>query len=401
MKIAVVSPGILPVPAVEGGAVEELTTKILSGMDSDSNIIYDLYTIPSSNYSNVTNQGRKVYFINPNFFDIFISKIYNFLNKVMNKKNRLKPDAICVARKIRNVKYDYILIENNMDYFISIFLFTLNKNNLLFHLHNDLDDYSKSRNKSDFILKKCYRYIVVSKFLKDRILEKNKKYEAKVSILWNAINPEKYFFSNVYKNNIRKRYNILDTDIVLLYIGRIFPDKGVLELCKAYKIVREKYSNVKLVIVGDTTFGTEEEKKYFNKIKENLIAGVYLVGRVATTECTYYYSASDIVIIPTLCEEAFGLVALESMCASKMIIATKSGGMANILDESYSIMLDKNVKRRSFIENLANAIIKCIEDPVKREYMRKLAKKEAISNKNYNEKYYYNNFLEILGVNDD
>jgi L-serine dehydratase len=50
----------------------------------------------------------------------------------------------------------------------------------------------------------------------------------------------------------------------------------------------------------------------------------------------------DCVVIPTICEEAFGVTGIEAMANSRKIIATKSGGMVEFLNEDNSYLIDKD-----------------------------------------------------------
>ena len=63
--------------------------------------------------------------------------------------------------------------------------------------------------------------------------------------------------------------------------------------------------------------------------------------------------------IPSLCNEAFCLVALESLCYRKACIATNAGALSEVLDDKCAIMLDLG---DNYITNLAKGIIRLYED---------------------------------------
>ena len=97
------------------------------------------------------------------------------------------------------------------------------------------------------------------------------------------------------------------------YIGRIAPEKGietVLESCKEL--------NLKLLIAGD---GRPE---YVLKLKE-LNSEADFMGRMPSD---VFYDLVDIVVIPSIWSEPFGIVVIESLAANKIVIISDSGSLA-------------------------------------------------------------------------
>ncbi|WP_183063366.1 glycosyltransferase, partial [Salmonella enterica] len=72
---------------------------------------------------------------------------------------------------------------------------------------------------------------------------------AAVSIVPNGFCAETY--KRNPQDNLRQQLNIAEDATVLLYAGRISPDKGILLLLQAFKQLRTLRSNIKLVVVGD------------------------------------------------------------------------------------------------------------------------------------------------------
>ena len=105
-----------------------------------------------------------------------------------------------------------------------------------------------------------------------------------------------------------------------------------------------------------------------------------------------YFNLADVVVIPTICEEAFGLVAVEAMKCSKAIITTNSGGLIEIVDESCAIIIDKN----DIINNLENAMIKVVNNKENIELMGMNSFK-LVENK-YTQEEYYDRILKVLNI---
>ncbi|MEM1583004.1 MAG: glycosyltransferase family 4 protein, partial [Candidatus Bathyarchaeia archaeon] len=84
---------------------------------------------------------------------------------------------------------------------------------------------------------------------------------------------------------------------------------------------------------------------------------VIFTGRIPQDEVPYYYSMSDIVVVPSL-QEAFGLVVSEAMACGKPVIGTNVGGIPDQIIDGYNGFL---VKPRS-PEDIAEKIIWLLEN---------------------------------------
>ena len=77
-----------------------------------------------------------------------------------------------------------------------------------------------------------------------------------------------------------------------------------------------------------------------------------------------FLDALDVLVVPSQWEEPFGLVAIEGMARSLPVVATKSGGLVEIIDDrATGLLVSKDP------ESLGLAISALIEDPASRERM--------------------------------
>lgn len=394
-KIAIISPGLLPVPAVKGGAVEVLTTNIIDGLEREGKIDYDVYTVPDDKIDNARYTHGTIIAVNISCFDKIVAKLGNAICKLVRKKWRFRPYHIGLLRKIGLKRYKYVLVENNMELYFVIHCFTRNKNNLVFHLHNDIDNYSKSPERCKFICETAQCIMVVSEYLRQRVLQVQK--DAKVYVLPNAIDTECFKYNESKRKELRTKYGVDDSAILIMYSGRIDPMKGVLELAKAFVELERKNINCVLMIVGQGWFGQERVDDYTRTVQETFknSKNVILTGFISPEEIPAYVSMSDIVVIPSICQEAFGLVAIEAMSGGRCIVATKSGGLKEILDDECAIMIPND---DGLTENIYVALDEVINNP---EYRKKLgiqAYKKVKKHKEYDAKYYYENYKALVGI---
>lgn len=112
---------------------------------------------------------------------------------------------------------------------------------------------------------------------------------------------------------------------VVLFVGRVVVVKGVRELLSAAKITQK---GIFYAIAG----GGDLDRKVrdFSKKYDNTI----FLGRVENKKLPLYYSAADLVIIPSTHEEGFGRVILEALSCGTPVIGANRGAIPEALDES-------------------------------------------------------------------
>jgi D-inositol-3-phosphate glycosyltransferase len=127
---------------------------------------------------------------------------------------------------------------------------------------------------------------------------------------------------------------------MILFVGRIEPLKGVATLIQAVACLRLK--NLKepvhlAVIGGDPEAGADdisEEMSRLQKLCDDLTVGkmVVFLGKRGQDTLPYYYSAAEVVVMPSY-YESFGMVALEAMACGTPVIASQVGGLAFLVQD--------------------------------------------------------------------
>ena len=128
-----------------------------------------------------------------------------------------------------------------------------------------------------------------------------------------------------------KNYIGSTDDKIVLYVGRIHPVKGIEWLIRAFKEVTLEREKLMLMIVGGQ-YGHDSKNNYLiylNKLtyELNLQNHIDFAGPKNQTALSYYYSASDVCVIPSL-YESFGMVTLESMACGTPVVASNTGGLS-------------------------------------------------------------------------
>ena len=129
---------------------------------------------------------------------------------------------------------------------------------------------------------------------------------------------------------------------LLLFVGRIEPLKGIDTLIRALAMVRESGALEKqcyslAIIGGDPDAPAEQMTTEMARLRAlcvelHLEDLVLFLGKRAQETLPYYYSAADILIMPSH-YESFGMVALEAMSCGTPVIASQVGGLAFLVQD--------------------------------------------------------------------
>ena len=109
--------------------------------------------------------------------------------------------------------------------------------------------------------------------------------------------------------------------------------------------------NGKLLIVGAPS--NRNEEIYLEKIKEIANSNVKYWGYADHNKLNELYCAADCVVVPSICQEAAPLIALEASVCRRRLIATNIGGIPEYIDKN-GLLVNYDEK---FVENFAKELI--------------------------------------------
>lgn len=146
-------------------------------------------------------------------------------------------------------------------------------------------------------------------------------------------------------------------------ISRIETNKGHDFLLHAFDIVRNKIANIDLVIGGGSPNPKEREVELYQKMKDfiderGMNGRVCLIGYVPDDLMPVYYQQSEMFVLPSLFEP-FGMTAQEAMACGKAVIASKFGGIRNVIEHGENGLLVDPSNTSEF----ADAMIWLLENP--------------------------------------
>lgn len=122
--------------------------------------------------------------------------------------------------------------------------------------------------------------------------------------------------------------------VVFTLVGRINRWKGHSVFLDAAEQLVAELEEVRFLVVGDSFLGQEELTEALDR---RIASSDVLRGRMVrlphTTEIGSIYSVTDVVVVPSIVPESFGLVAAEAMAAGLPIIASRIGALSEVVKE--------------------------------------------------------------------
>lgn len=368
MKIAILTSGILPVPAVQGGAVENLIDFYL-----EYNDIHNLHDITiysckhpaTKKHPSLKSKTNHYYYIDTNSIWAKIrKKIY--LKRVGGEEfyhYSIEYFIEQVIKHLRKQSYDLIVIENRPAFSLKIKKVTNTK--IVYHIHNE--KLPNNTLLSDTICQSASLIINVSDYITNYI-KQNSFAQTKCITVHNGIDLNAFSKDNGIIMT-RKSVGLNDNDFVLVFSGRITQEKGISELLEAMLLLK-RHRNIKLLIIGSSFYGNSDNNTLFiNQLKyksEPIKDNILFTGYIPYQQIPSYLSISDIAIVPSIWDDPFPTTILEAQAMGLPIITTRRGGIPEEVTKENAILLETN---EHFVDNLASAILELFNNQKKREQM--------------------------------
>ena len=117
----------------------------------------------------------------------------------------------------------------------------------------------------------------------------------------------------------RSEFGFQPDDILLIYVGRLWPEKNLPRLIKAFEIICRDWDRARLLVVGD---GPDRGKLESLVTQMGLNSKVFFTGVIPFHELPPYYKAGDIFVTPSS-TETFGLTVVEAMASGLPVVGIK------------------------------------------------------------------------------
>lgn len=395
-KIAFVVGSNLPVPAIKGGAIETLLTAFIEQNEKYSKYDITVFCGYDSDAMKCANKYKNCKIIgirSTNLLKQLLTASYRLIRKVVPKELPFKTYYMQVVNDhLKKEVFDCIICEST--YVDAAQIQKKSGERIIYHVHAD---YLRNTTPCiNDIYNNVDLFLGVSDFISCNLCELSEKVASNkvlVHTLRNAIEVDYYQASREVRNKIRddtRRELGIGKDKVIIYCSRLSPEKGCYELIDAVSEI----NGVTLLIVGGDSFSSNRQTEYVVKLKNKAKkskARIIFTGYVAHKDIRKYLFASDVAVIPSVCNEAAPLTLLEFRASGLPTIASRVGGIPEYAAKNtYLVSFDEK-----FVDNLRNSIIRAVSELDKYNFNDNL-----IESFNY-EKYYFNFCNEINNLCED
>jgi len=190
----------------------------------------------------------------------------------------------------------------------------------------------------------------------------------KIWMIPNGVDPEVYRPSEI-DQTLREKYADPSEKIVL-YVGRLVPEKGVNVLLGAIPRILAAHQNTKFIIVGEGY-----SREMLSSLSKSLGVDhkVFFTGYVSDDEVKGLLRLADVQVIPSI-YEPFGIVCLEAMASGIPVVASDTGGLSEIVEDGVTGL--KVPSNNS--DAMAHAVNRLLSDSALRGSMSKMARGRAL-----------------------
>ena len=157
----------------------------------------------------------------------------------------------------------------------------------------------------------------------------------KLTVVHNGIDPER--LSPLPDSaSARQRLGWPEEVPIALVLGRINAWKGQGLALEAFRLLANKQPDLRLAIVGGTADGAEHWQEALNREIEASGLSDRVLRHPFDAQVSEFFSACDLLIVPSTRPEPFGLVLLEAFAAGKPVLAAGHGGPLEIVQAGHS-----------------------------------------------------------------
>lgn len=301
-------------------------------------------------------------------------------------------------------KMNLDVIHSNVEFTVGIFARVVSEQlsiPLVHTYHTNWEDYThyitKNKKILDDICKKLLKYLMVffeDKTVTELIVPSNKiynlfkdkyKFTKNIHIIQTGIETSKFYKENFNQkdiNSLKKKLGIKKKDFVVMAVSRLAKEKSVDRIINNHKELVKKYSNMKLLIVGD---GPDIDKLKDEAKSLGVSDSVIFTGKVPLSDIPIYYQLGNVFVTASK-SETQGLTVVEAISSSLPVVAVKDDSFVNSVIEDFNgfVFTDD--------EKYINSISKLYED---KDLYNRLSNQSRLLSEDFSSEYFA---LKVLKV---
>ena len=197
--------------------------------------------------------------------------------------------------------------------------------------------------------------IAISKFVRDRLVKVAGVAPQHAHLVYNGIDVE--LFTGADRDLLRRELGLPNGTQIVFCSGRAQEYKGIhVVIAAAAQLQSRGRTNVAFVYCGDGPYLKALQERATARGLDNF----FFLGK--RTDVPQLLQSATVAVVPSLWAEAFGLTVVESMAAGVPVVATRTGGIPELISDGAGILIDPDNAG-----DLAAAIERLLDDPSLRE----------------------------------
>ncbi|NEG70367.1 glycosyltransferase family 4 protein [Bifidobacterium choloepi] len=428
-QVAIINSGYLPIPAVSGGAVESLVTMLIDDNDHTGALdltIFSIWTAEVERFvrdrqyrhtsvvllkppSPVTMADRVIFRVATAAIRRRRTVTFRFLMQrlwFVDQVGRLLAASEGRGRLRSSValpRFDRIVLEDHCSLFWAlkihgnrrqfdgrVFLHLHSETHSCFGCNDEVHHSAKVLGVSQFVVDTMDRYL--------QDADGEGLPTSKRAVWRNGVDGARFRPATTDERRLaRARFGLDESNVVLLFTGRLIPEKGAVHLVDAFASMAPHVPEAVLLIAGEPFSMGDNTRDPVRKRLHEAIADhgledrVRFAGFVDYEDIHYLYHAADISVLPSIMEDPAPLTVIESLASGKPIITTNSGGIPEYVDEECAILLQRD---KDLTDRLAQSMIELARNESRRMAMGQAA---LLRGTTFNREYYAVQFGDLVG----
>jgi len=363
--VALIGPELSPIPPIRGGAAEWFIHQVAPRLTAWRPVVIgvsdpelplrehragvEYYRVPLAGWR------KRLYCRYRRYFPLYDRQVARIIQQV-------RPDLI----HVHNRPLLALFLQRHFGEHIPIIL----------HMHNLYESLGKRERPPLGSTMPVAGFAACSQFVLDRERARLGLGAGLYRVIYNGVDPEAFTSLRdqaAAAGEVRRQYGIAD-DPTILFVGKLRESKGVHLLLRAMARVWEAAPRAVLVLVGGTEFGrgrTMRATPFLRQWRRDLAAApgrVVLTGFIPPDHMPKAYLLGDVFVGPSQIEEGLGLVFLEAAAAGLPIIASRMGGIPEVVRDDFNGLL---LRQKDDTDELAAKIIGLLGDaPIRQQLGR-------------------------------
>ncbi|MCX8002105.1 MAG: glycosyltransferase family 4 protein [Anoxybacillus mongoliensis] len=232
-------------------------------------------------------------------------------------------------------------------------------------MHNDMFQLAKiNREEAEQVVRQVSAIVTISNYIGQVIRELYPEAEGKLRTIYSGVDSERFLpGSYPHMASIRKQLRQahgIDQKTVILFAGRLSPNKGVDKLIQALPELAKRFNDLALVIVGSKWFseeGTTDYIAYVRSLAKRLPIPVVATGFVPPNEIQNWFAAADLFVCTSQWQEPLARVHYEAMAAGLPIVTTARGGNPEVIvPNENGVVVERPEDPQDFVEKITHIL---------------------------------------------